>query len=250
MLTKNDIAFIKSLSSRQERYASGLFVAEGAKLVEDLHASGMQMERTYHTSRYLGPVTGMEIPEREMERISHLKTHSPVLALVRIPDTSPAPVALTDGLVLALDAIQDPGNMGTIVRLCDWFGIRRIYCSPETVDCYNPKVIQATMGAIARVRVVYGPLEPTLKEAAEKGIGIFGTYLDGENIYDADLPASGIVVMGNEGGGISSSVGDIVTRRLHIPPYPAGAPSSESLNVGIATAIVCSEFRRRRHRLF
>ena len=148
-------------------------------------------------------------------------------------------------LILALDGVQDPGNMGTILRIADWFGIREVVCSEHTADCFNPKVVQATMGAIARVRVHYLPLTEWLAQAVQAGVSVYGTFLDGETIYDAPLTTGGIVVMGSEGKGVSAQVAALVTHRLYIPSFPAGVPTSESLNVATATAIVCSEFRRR-----
>ena len=147
--------------------------------------------------------------------------------------------------VLALDDVQDPGNMGTIIRLADWFGIRDIFCSEATVDCFNPKVVQATMGAIARVRVHYVPLPKFLQRMSSEGIPVYGTFLEGENIYDAELPATGVLVMGNEGQGISAAVGQQTTHKLYIPSYPTDAETSESLNVAVATAVATAEIRRR-----
>ena len=147
--------------------------------------------------------------------------------------------------MLALDDVQDPGNMGTIVRLADWFGIRDIVCSEATADCFNPKVVQATMGAITRVRVHYLPLPGLLEKALSDGIPVYGTFLDGDDIYGAELSADGILVMGNEGKGIGPDVEKCVSRRLYIPSYPGGTATSESLNVAVATAVACAEFRRR-----
>ena len=180
-----------------------------------------------------------------MEGISALKTPTPVLALIELPRYRLSAGTGTDDLALALDGVQDPGNLGTIVRLADWFGIRDIVCSENTADCFGPKAVQATMGAIARVRVHYTALESFLTRAAERGTPVYGTFLEGEDIYRAGLSAGGIVVMGSEGNGISSGTARCVTRRLFIPPYPGAAPTSESLNVAMATAVVAAEFRRR-----
>ena len=146
---------------------------------------------------------------------------------------------------MALDDVQDPGNLGTIIRIADWFGIEHIFCSSGTADVYNPKTIQATMGAIARVKLHYCNLPDFLKSASQKNTPIFGTFLDGENIYTQELPANGIIIMGNEGNGISKQIAEMVTHRILIPNYPQGCETSESLNVAVATAIVCAEFRRR-----
>lgn len=185
------------------------------------------------------------ISHKEMERISFLKTPSDMLALVEIPRHGLSVRGLSGELSLALDGVQDPGNMGTILRLADWFGMRDVICSETTADCFNPKVVQATMGAIARVRVHYVPLARWLGEVRAAGIPVYGTFLDGEPIYDAALSSGGVIVMGSEGQGVSPQVAELVSRRLFIPPFPVGEPTSESLNVATATAIVCSEFRRR-----
>ncbi len=153
--------------------------------------------------------------------------------------------SLKGHLVLAMDDVQNPGNMGTIIRLADWFGITDIICSKASADCFNPKVVQATMGAILRVRVHYTELCPLLERAAKEGMPVYGTFLEGENIYRSELANEGIIVMGNEGRGISKEVAHIVNRKLFIPPYPADCRTSESLNVAMATGIICNEFRRR-----
>jgi TrmH family RNA methyltransferase len=232
VLTKAQIALVKSLGDKKGRAESGLFVAEGAKLVDDLRCSELEIVEVY------------ELGEREMARVSHLKTPSKILALVRIPQWEFDPKMLSDNLVLALDGVQDPGNLGTIVRLADWFGIRDIVCSPATADAFNPKVVQATMGAIARVRLHYVDLPGVLDDARRQGVPVYGTFLEGERLANAELSPAGVIVMGNEGQGISAEVARYVTRKLFIPPFPEGAATSESLNVAIATAIVCAEFRR------
>jgi TrmH family RNA methyltransferase len=155
------------------------------------------------------------------------------------------PSPASDGLILALDTIQDPGNLGTIVRVADWFGIEDIVCTNETADIFAPKAVQATMGAIARVRVHYTDLTHWLSQARSQGKPVYGTFLDGENIYGKALSDNGIIVMGNEGNGISASIAEEVTERLFIPPYPSDRETSESLNVAMATGIICAEFRRR-----
>jgi TrmH family RNA methyltransferase len=233
MLTKAQIALIKSLGDKKARTETGLFVAEGAKLVDELLRSELEVQAVY------------ELSPREMERISRLKTPASTLALVRIPTRTFDPETAIENLVLALDDVQDPGNLGTIIRLADWFGIRDLVCSPATADAFNPKVVQATMGAIARVRIHYTPLPEWFDVLVRRGVPVYGTFLDGAPVYDAPLGSTGVIVMGNEGGGISPAVEQRVTRRLFIPPWPRGAPQSESLNVAVATAVVCSEFRRR-----
>ena len=232
---KSEIAFVRSLSSKKERAASGLFVAEGEKLVGEMLASEFRVRKIFRCGEEdrseAGSVDTERVSPKEMERISALKTPTPVLALIELPRYRLSVGTGTDDLALALDGVQDPGNLGTIVRLADWFGIRDIVCSENTADCFGPKAVQATMGAIARVR--------------ERGTPVYGTFLEGEDIYRAGLSAGGIVVMGSEGNGISSGTARCVTRRLFIPPYPGAAPTSESLNVAMATAVVAAEFRRR-----
>ena len=178
-----------------------------------------------------------------MAKVSQLTTPADVLAIYRIPQYRLDVESLKRELVLALDTVQDPGNLGTIVRLADWFGIRHIVCSPETADLYNPKVVQATMGALARVKVYYTSLPQFL--AAMGRSRVYGTFLDGSDIYRTPLSETGVIVMGNEGNGISAGLEPYIGNRLHIPSYPVGQPTSESLNVAVAAAITCAEFRRR-----
>lgn len=240
MMTKSEIQFVRSLAGKKERRQHGLFIVEGAKMVAEAVASDFRVEKIYSTGG--GPANAEHISPAEMERISALKTPTDVLALVAIREHD-LPPSFDNELVLVLDDIQDPGNLGTILRLADWFGIRNIVCSPATADCYSSKVAQATMGAIFRVNVHYTFVAEWL---AGQESDVFGTFLDGENIYDAALPSAGVVVMGNEGKGIGAETEKLVTRRLSIPSYPIGEPrGGESLNVAVATAIVCSEFRRR-----
>lgn len=260
-MTKAEIQLVRSLDDKRTRTEAGLFVAEGEKLVKEILASEFRVRKIYHTdsgpegaAREVGfdeanairtarkKIDTERVTAKEMERASHLKTPADCLALVEIPHRVFDPVALKGRLTLALDEVQNPGNMGTIIRLADWFGITGVMCSEGTADCFNPKVVQATMGAITRVAVHYGDLAAMIA-AAE--VPVFGTFLEGENIYDTALPAEGIIVLGSEGRGISAGIERLVTRKLFIPPYPADAAAPESLNVAIAAAIVCSEFRRR-----
>ena len=184
-----------------------------------------------------------EVDEQEMSKVSQLVTPPDVLAVYRIPEYHLNIETLKKELVLALDTVQDPGNLGTIVRLADWFGIRHIVCSPDTADLYNPKVVQATMGALARVKVYYRSLPDFLSQVDSSVV--YGTFLDGEDIYHTSLTKSGVIVMGNEGNGISVKLEPYIGKRLYIPNYPVGQPTSESLNVAVAAAITCAEFRRR-----
>lgn len=252
-MTKNEIQHVRSLAQKRDRLQEGLFVVEGAKLVgEMLTAPEMEVVRVYCregaelrlSSEEQRLIPTLEYASRaDMERCSQLKTPSEILATVRIPSWEFAPTA--DALYLALDQVQDPGNLGTILRIADWFGIRDVICSPTTADCFNPKVVQATMGAIARVRVHYRELPTWLDQMQQEGVPIYGTLLDGDSIYESSLTRGGVVVMGHEGRGLSTEVIERITHRLYIPPFPAGEITSESLNVGVATGIVCAEFRRR-----
>ncbi len=246
-MTKAEIQLVRALADKRGRAEHGLFVAEGAKLIGELRASHLRVRRIYALEGVFdGP--GVEtVSPREMERLSLLKTPSNSLATVEIPRYRLDAERLGDRLALALDEVQNPGNLGTIIRLADWFGIGEIVCSPGSADCFNPKVVQATMGAILRVRVHYTELAACLSAAAAQGIPVYGTFLEGENIYGSELTLEGIVVMGNEGRGVTEAVARTVTRKLFIPPWPADRRGSESLNVAMATGIVCSEFRRRTH---
>ncbi len=244
-MTKAEIRLVRALADKRGREEHGLFVAEGAKLVAELRASHLRVQRIFaREGLFAGPEVETVTPQ-EMERLSLLKTPSDALALVEIPRRRLDPAALAGRLTLALDDVQNPGNMGTIIRLADWFGITDIVCSESTADCFNPKVVQATMGAILRVRVHYTDLARLLAEAPALGLPVYGTFLEGDDLYDAPLTAAGIVVMGNEGRGVTPAVARTVTRKLFIPPYPADRRGSESLNVAMAAGIVCAEFRRR-----
>lgn len=242
MITKAEIQAIKSLADKRGRVEQGAFIAEGEKLVAELRASHLSLRAIYSTKPLWSDVE--VVTERDMSRISQLKTPNSTLAVVDIPRYNISAVDPTKNLVLALDRVQNPGNLGTIIRLADWFGITDIVCSADSADCFNPKVIQATMGAIIRVRVHYTDLPQWLDEQKGRGVAVYGTFLDGQNIYRTTKSSCGVIVMGNEGQGISPECEKSVTHRLYIPPYPAESSGSESLNVAIATAITCSEFRR------
>lgn len=250
MLSKNDIKIIKSLELKKFRTEKGLFIAEGHKTVGEL-LGRFKCTLLIADSAWLEhqgniPADRIEaVSTDELKRASLLQNPQDVLAVFRIPESS---IRMTDAaarnLVLALDDIQDPGNLGTIVRIADWFGIKDIFCSRGTADIYNPKAVQATMGALARVSVHYTGLCEDIK-ALPASVPVYGTFLEGETIYDATLSTNGVIIMGNEGNGICDEIKKCVTRKLYIPNWPQGAPTSESLNVAIATAITCSEFRRR-----
>ena len=250
-LTNKLRKLVASLDDPRARREYGLFVAEGTKCVLDtlgaftcrwLLATQAWLDR--YGSKIGGDIDVVVSKHPDMERMSHLTTSADVIAVYEIPAVPPLARADIDGrLVLALDRLQDPGNLGTIMRVADWFGIDTIVASHDTVDLYNPKVVQATMGAISRVKVHYVDLPAWL--GGLEGVSVCGTFLDGENIFTSPLPASGIVVMGNEGRGISPEVEACVSCRLTIPSFPQGTVTSESLNVGTATAITVAEFRRR-----
>ncbi len=249
-MIKSEIQLVRSLGEKRTRLEMGLFIAEGDKFIRELLGSQLRVRKIYlrddidGEERFDGENVEW-ISGKEMERITQLKSANNSLALVEIPHYEFDIERLSGRLVLALDGVQNPGNLGTIIRLADWFGIEDVICSPSTADCFNPKVVQATMGAILRVRVHYMPLERTLSQASAQGLPIYGADLTGSNIYDSTLSTEGIIVMGSEGSGLSEAVNQTITKSLFIPPYPIDMAGSESLNVAVATAIICSEFRRR-----
>ena len=243
-MTKADIQLVRALADKRGRTEHGLFVAEGEKLIGELRTSHLGVRKIFALE---GLFSGPEVEvvgTKEMERLSLLKTASNSLALVEIPHYGLDMRALAGRLTLALDDVQNPGNLGTIVRLADWFGIGDVVCSEATADCFNPKVVQATMGAILRVQIHYCDLTAYLATERAAGTPIYGTFLDGANIYRTELTPTGIVLMGNEGRGVTPACAAQVTRKLFIPPYPAERHATESLNVAMATGIVCAEFRR------
>ena len=242
MITKAEIQSIRALADKRGRVEQGAFIAEGEKLIAELRASALRVRKIYTTKPLWADAE--VIAEKDMERISQLKTANSTLAVVECPHYNLEDVEPAKNLVLALDRVQNPGNLGTIIRLADWFGITDIVCSVDSADCFNPKVIQATMGAIIRVRVHYTDLAQWLEKQHSQGVKIYGTFLDGQNIYKTEKGSCGVIVMGNEGQGISAECEKSVTHRLYIPPYPTDRSGSESLNVAISTAINSSEFRR------
>ena len=254
MLSKARIKQIHSLEQKKYRRQEGLFVAEGHKLVGELLMAGHRPVYLCHTAGWESPLHDAKalscpidiVSEAELKSASLLQHPQQVLALFPLPQWDlPHVQAGAERLVLALDGVQDPGNLGTICRLADWFGIEDIICSAETADIFNPKAIQATMGAISRIRVHYTNLQDFLSQANRHSTPIYGTFLDGRNIYDRPLTPHGIIVMGNEGKGISHEIENLVTDKLFIPSYPQDRLTTESLNVAMATAITCAEFRRR-----
>lgn len=243
MISKNQQKYIRQLEQKKYRKREGCFVAEGTKVVGDL-LKRYQPLALYATESWDAPkgVGYTLVSEEELQRVSFQQHPQQVLAIFPIPQPT-EPISLSGSLTLALDGVQDPGNLGTIIRIADWFGIDTIICSEETADAWNPKVIQATMGSIARVNVIYANLVELL-DTLPSDYPIYGTFLDGENIYTQTLSAEGLIIMGNEGNGISEAVKAKVNRRLLIPDFHQG-DTADSLNVAIATAITCSEFRRR-----
>lgn len=251
-ISNNEIKKIRSLSSKKFRDGYGLFTVEGEKMVSEAVSSSFSVEKVYRRD---------EIGEDAMARISQLSSPSPVLAVVRKPegitlDTEDSlKTALSNGgsrssgLYLALDTIRDPGNLGTILRIADWFGIDAVFASRDTVDVFNPKVVQSTMGAIFRVRFHYTDIPLLARTVLDAGGKVYGTFLDGRDIYSRELDcgkeAPAVIVIGNESEGISPAVAALVSDRLYIPPYPADDPGSESLNAAVATAVTVAEFRRR-----
>ena len=242
-LSKSQIKWVRSLQQKKNRDAEGVFVAEGKKCVEELRGA-------FELVLLVTPDNATEV---EIAQMSNLRTPQGVIGVFRKPisntqySISDNQYPIPNTLSIVLDGVQDPGNLGTIIRTCDWFGVHDIYCSKDTADCYNPKVVQATMGALARVRVHYLDLEPWLQEVQAAGLPLYGTLLEGRNMYEAGAIADkgrGVIIMGNEGNGISPMIRELITHPIRIPSYPADAETSESLNVGIATAIVLAEFRR------
>ena len=246
-ISNNEIKRVKALQQKKFRDETGLFTVEGEKMVDEAVASPFKVENIYRRE---------DIGEDAMKRISALSSPSPVLAVVRKPediyinDVSKLTSLLSKGgLYLALDTIRDPGNLGTILRIADWFGIDAVFATKDTVDVFNPKVVQATMGAIFRVKMHYVDLPALSDVVLTAGGKIFGTFLDGLNIYSRPLDngdeAPVLIVIGNESEGISPAMAKLVTDRLYIPPYAADDPGSESLNAAVATALTVAEFRRR-----
>jgi len=251
MISKNKIKLIKSLTQKKYRLKNNLFLAEGNKITREVLNSDFNIHTLICTNEFIDK-TGKNLSnvdeiivasQEEVKKASLLKNPQQAMALCKIPDWPFSFDKISKGLVLCLDGIQDPGNLGTILRIADWFGINAVCASPDTADIFNPKAIQASMGAFLRVKVYYLGLDGILKNALKNGIPVFGAFLKGENIYSKNLPSEALIVVGNEGQGISGELGKIIKNRICIPSCKANSP--ESLNVSAATAIICSEFRRR-----
>lgn len=249
MLSKTKIKWIKSLERKKNRDDEGLFIAEGTKIVSELLPLLkcrllVSLQEEYKES-FRNFTDEIEIVSHEEYKKATLqKSPQGILGVFEKPEYNIDLKEISNSLTLALDDVQDPGNLGTIIRLADWFGIKDAFCSPHCADVYNPKTIQATMGAVARVRIHYVDLVDFLKKT-DKKVPVYGTFMDGKNIYREKLSSNGVVIMGNEGNGISKDLLPFINSKLTIPGFPMDASTSESLNVGIATAIVISEFRRK-----
>ena len=238
MVSKSQIKLITSLQQKKYRNKLGLFIAEGPKVITELLSAGINLDSLFSTKENLNPTSNEYlVSEKELQKISFLKTANTSVALFKIPANKPL---LKDCSTVVLDAIRDPGNLGTIIRLCDWFGIKQLVCSEDTVDCYNPKVIQATMGSIARVQINYTAITDFINESI---LPVYGACMEGENIYQQKLPEKAILVMGNEANGISPEINSLLTNRITIPQF-GKMQETESLNVATATAILLSEFMR------
>ncbi len=238
LVSKSQIKLISSLQQKKYRNKWGLFVAEGPKVIKELIVAGLKTHSVYSTIEGLFDLTETQlVSEKELEKISFLKNANNSVALFEIPKSK---VCSEKGLILALDAVRDPGNLGTIIRLCDWFGVSKLICSHDTVDCYNPKVIQATMGSIARLNIQYVNLNEYISESK---LPVFASEMKGENIYKKRLPENAIVILGNEANGISEEVLNLVKNKIAIPQF-GKVQETESLNVATATSIILSEFKR------
>lgn len=251
MISKNNIKLIKSLSDIKNRRKTGLFVAEGEKIVEELLRSELVVKQILATAVWIEKnkiheAICSKVSQAELERLSLQKSPNQVLAIAGLPEYQPDFKEFSNQLCLVLDNIQDPGNMGTIIRVCNWYGVRHIVCSPDTVDAYNPKVVQASMGAIFRTKTYYLDLVKFMNEYKTTiSHPITGAFLEGESLYETEPKPHGLLVLGNESKGISNEIATIVEKRLTIPPFPRGEKNMESLNVAVAGAIILSEFRRK-----
>jgi RNA methyltransferase, TrmH family len=240
MVSKNQIKLITSIQQKKHRITQQLFLAEGVKVIQELLQSNFVLEHLWVSDAIFPQIDATRrtiVEESDLKKMSALATPNNCLALFKIPNTTKI---IQDGLIVALDDIRDPGNLGTIIRLCDWFGIQQIWCSKATVDVYNPKVVQATMGSIARVNVSYVDLQEAISESK---LPVYGTFMDGKNVYTEQLKQEGILVLGNEANGISKGLEKIIQNRIAIPRFGA-IQQTESLNVATAAAIFLSEFKR------
>ena len=239
-ISKNQLKLITSLSQKKYRQKHNLFIAEGVKVLNELLNSTFEIETLFCTDDFETTISEkkvVRISETELKKVSTLKSPNKALGIFKIPKEK----ALQNyGLTIALDAINDPGNLGTIIRLCDWFGVIQIVCSKDTVDCYNQKVVQASMGSLTRVSIHYTDLENYITKS---NLDTFIADMDGENVYKTKLPKEGILIMGNEANGVSEEIKSLLQYKISIPRF-GETQETESLNVATATAILLSEFKR------
>lgn len=251
MLSNNRISFVKSLQQKKYRAEEGLFVAEGDKLVREYLQSSFEVESVYATTDWLQrngtlikqPTDSAGVAEKDLTRMSSLVTAPEVLAVVKVPQYAIETSEFRKGLSLVLDGIRDPGNLGTIIRTADWFGVGNIVASEDTAEHWNPKVVQASMGSLTRVKIVNRNLEEFFSEIQHSSV--YGTFMDGDNIYSSELPKDAIIVIGNEANGIREATEKFITKKIAIPSFGTSSQKAESLNAAIATALVLAEFRRR-----
>lgn len=252
MISKNTIKLIKSLALKKYRTKEKLFLVEGDKLVLEVLNSKLDIIELIMTpefeeandTRFKHIEKLSRVNDKELKQVSLLQSPQNSIAICRIPAQPPLPSTLSKNISVYLDGIQDPGNLGTIIRICDWYGIEYIFCSPDTVDFYNPKVIQASMGSFNRVKFWKCDFDVVKTIAQKSGSPIFGSFMKGQNIYTEKLPKSALLVMGNEGNGIRSEVKAMIDKKISIPNFSTNSVQAESLNVSVATAIICSEFKR------
>ncbi|MBU0766139.1 MAG: RNA methyltransferase [Bacteroidetes bacterium] len=251
MLSISKTKFINSLKNRKHREKTGCFIIEGEKMVGEALKTGIKLTLTAATQQWMetaGSIEAdevIEVNDRELKKISSLTTPNMVLAVAAMPEHDFEKIDFKSDIILALDAVRDPGNLGAIIRTADWFGIENLVCSPDCADIYSGKVVQATMGAIFRVRIFSRDLEDMLTQCTKDKVPVYGTFPEGGSIYEKDLTCNGVIVMGNESRGINNNLHPLISGKLYIPSFPHGRTGSESLNVSVAAAIVCSEFRRR-----
>ena len=236
MVSKSQIKLITSLAQKKYRQQNALFVVEGIKGIREFLDSSYVLHSLYALEGVFEDQDTTEVSPAELKKISFLKTPQKALALFEIPKQR---LEIKSGFQLVLDEVRDPGNLGTLIRLCDWYGIEHLICSEQTVDCFNPKVVQATMGSLTRVNLVYTDLEAYL---SKQRLPVYGAFMDGENVYRSQLPEEAILVLGNEANGVSAAVSEKIQQKISIPQF--GSSTTESLNVAIAGAILVSEFKR------
>ncbi|MEN8116908.1 MAG: RNA methyltransferase [Bacteroidota bacterium] len=253
MISKNTIKLINSLAYKKYRNKEGLFLVEADKSVTEILQSDNEIYMLAATAEFINsrkhlistPEVITEVSHTEIKKLSHLKNPQNSIAICRIPNPGQLPAKLGNNLSVYLDDIQDPGNLGTIIRVCDWFGIEYLFCSPDTVDIYSSKVIQASMGSFNRIKTFKADFEVVQSIAKNSGVIIYGTFMSGTNVYNENLPTKALLVMGNEGNGIKAEIESKIEKKISIPNFSKSNNKAESLNVAMATAIICSEFKRK-----